>query len=116
MGKKKENNGNIEHILNVRFGEEKVEVWKRQFAPRKLTVLVVEDKVAVLRPVTAAAMSSYAMAFAQGGGMDIATRRLLEELWIDGDECMRSDEEYIIPLMLQIDNAFALKKSACYNV
>jgi hypothetical protein len=107
---------NIEHILEVRFGKERVDAWKKQFAPRLLNVFVIEDKVAVLQPVTASAMATYGTAFAQGNGIDVATSRLMDELWLDGDDCMRNDDEYFAPLMLQMENAMVLKKSTFYRV
>jgi len=115
---KKDNqeNGNIEHILEVRFGKERVDAWKKQFAPRKFSAIVVEDKVVVLQPLTVSAMSTYSMTVAQGEGLDVAAQRMLDELWIDGDECLRSDEEYFMALMLQVQNAIELKKSAFYLV
>ena len=106
---------NIGHILETRFGKERVEKMKRGFAPRRLTVIMVEDKIAVLRPITAAELSQYSLIAAdqEAGGIDKAARYLLDTLWIDGDGEIRSDEEYFMAAMLQVQNAIELKKSAC---
>ncbi len=93
MKEPEKKNGNIEHILTKRFGEEKVSGWQKNFAPRKLSVIMVEDKIAVLRPIGAAELSRYSMLIADpNAGMDKATRYLLEALWIDGDNEIRDNE------------------------
>lgn len=101
--------------LELRFGKERVEDWKRHFAPRRVIVIEVEDKMCVLRPVTANALSQYATIF-RDGGLEPASRYLLEELWLDGDDDIRNNEEYFIGSMLQIQNAIELKKSTCWKL
>ena len=109
---------NIGHILETRFGKERVEKMKRGFAPRRLTVIMVEDKIAVLRPITAAELSQYSLIVAdtEAGGIDKAARYLLDTLWIDGDTEIRDDEEYFMAAMLQVQNAIEVKKSACCRI
>lgn len=104
---------NIDNILAARFGKERVETMRREFAPRRLGVIMVEDKIAVLRPITSAELSQYSMLVADSvaGGIDKASRYLLDALWIDGDECIRNDEEHFMAAMLQLQNAIEVKKS-----
>ena len=108
----------IETVLVDRFGADNLKAWKGQFAPRKLSVVVVEDKLAVLRPITAEVIATYSMMMADTtmGGMDKATKYILEELWIDGDTCLKDDEEYFISTMLQVQNTIEVKKSAFYRI
>ena len=108
----------IEEVLTDRFGAERLKAWKGQFAPRKLSVISVEDKIAVLRPITAEVIATYSMMMADAatGGMDKATKYILEELWIDGDTCLKDDEEYFISAMLQVQNTIEVKKSAFYRL
>lgn len=109
---------NIDHILEARFGKEKVEKMKKTFAPRLLTVIIVEDKIAVLRPITASELSQYSMIVAdqEAGGIDKGAHYLLESLWIDGDDEMRDDEEFFMAAMLQMQNAIEVKKSLCCRI
>lgn len=103
-------------MLEKRYGA-KLEEYKKQFAPRKLSVIVVEDKSAILRPVTAAEMGQYSLMIAgENGGLDTACRYLLESLWLDGDNCIRDDEEYFISAMLQLQNVIELKKSSFLRI
>ncbi|MEG0701826.1 MAG: hypothetical protein RR442_09925, partial [Muribaculaceae bacterium] len=96
-----------------RFGEEKIAKWKSEYGKRLLSVITVADKVAVLRPITATELSQYSMLTASpNGGLDTASRYLLEELWIDGDNEIRDDEEYFMSAMLQLQNTIELKKSS----
>lgn len=104
---------NIEELLNARFGEERVAKMRKMFAPRKLNIIMVEDKIAVLRPITSTELSQYSLLVADSaaGGLDKASRYLLDSLWIAGDEEIRGDEEYFMAAMLQIQNAVEVKKS-----
>ena len=108
----------IEEVLIERFGADRLKTWKGQFAQRKLSVIAVEDKLAVLRPITAEVIATYSMMMADTtmGGMDKATKYILEELWIDGDTCLKDDEEYFISTMLQVQNTIEVKKSAFYRL
>ena len=36
----------------------------------------------------------------------------MEALWIDGDNCIRDDEDFFISAMLQMQNVIELKKSS----
>ena len=121
MDKKEKENKNraidINSILTERFGEKKVEEWKKGFSPRKINVIIVEDKIAVLRPVTAREVSEYSMMVANSElGIDKASSYLLGELWIDGDEELKNDEEYFISAMLQLQQVIELKKSSFYRL
>ncbi len=116
MGKKKEQNTpeqTVKELLVERFGAERVETWQKQFAPRKISVIAVEDKIAVLKPITASEIGQYSMMVAdsENGGLDVASRYILNALWLDGDDCIRDNEEYFISAMLQIQNVIELKKS-----
>lgn len=107
----------IEKILEDRFGKDKVAELKSAFEGRKLNVIVVEDKLCVLRPLTAKELSSYSMMVTKGDdGLEQGARYLLNELWIAGDEIIRDNEDYFMAAMLQIQNAIELKKSAFYRV
>lgn len=106
----------IKDLLIERFGNEKVENWQKQFAPRKLSVIVVEDKLAVLRPITASELGQFSVMVAGEDGLETACRYILSALWIDGDNCLRDDEEYFMGAMLQVQNAIELKKSAYYKL
>lgn len=99
-----------EQLLKEQYGE-KLEEYKKQYSPRKLSVINVEGKLAILRPVTAAEMGQYSIMMAHDG-LDVACRYLLEALWIDGDNSLRDDEEYFISAMLHIQNVIELKKSS----
>lgn len=106
-----------ELILIDRFGEEKVNQWRKEYAPRQLNIIVVEDKVAVLRPVGSQEVANFSMMVAEPDkGLDVASKYLLEELWIDGDTVLRDDEEYFISAMLQMQRIIDLKKSFFYRV
>lgn len=108
----------IEKILAKRFGQEKVDELRKAYPGRKLNVIMVEDKVAVLRPVTARELSDFTitMADTEKGGLDVACRNLLDTLWIGGDEEIRDNEEYFMSSMIQIQNCVELKKSAFYKL
>ena len=102
----------VRQILVEKFGEEKVLFWEKEYVPRKLNVIEVEEKVAVLRPIGANEIAQYSMALVDPTkGMEVATRFLLEELWLDGDNEIKDDEEYFISAMLQIQNVIETKKS-----
>lgn len=107
----------IEQILQDKFGKERVDKWRKQFAPRKLNIIAVEDKIAVLRPVTAAAVSQYSLLVAdKSQGLEAGARYLINDLWLDGDSEIQDDEDYFIAAMLQVQNSIQLKKSTFYNL
>jgi len=106
----------IEKVLTERFGE-KYNKHKSDYAPRKLSVIVVEDKLALLRPVGAEEVSIFTMMTASSEmGVAKACEYLITELWLDGDDEILSDEEYFISAMMQVQSAIELKKSSFYRV
>lgn len=97
--------------LQERFGK-KLEEYKQQYAPRQLNIIEVEETVAVLAPITATVIANYSMALVDPAkGMETATRYLLEELWLDGDDEIRDNEDYFIAAMLQVQNVVQTKNS-----
>lgn len=120
MDKTKEKNAvalDVRALLVERFGETKVSDWEKQYAPRQLNIIQVEDKLAVLRPVGAEEVSQFSMMVANPElGVAKASSYLLNELWIGGDEEIRSDEEFFISAMLQIQSVIELKKSNFYRL
>jgi len=107
----------VRALLVARFGEGEVSKWEKQFAPRKLNVIIVEDKFCVLRPVTATEVSEFSIMTATPDiGLEKASRYIIGELWIDGDNEIQDDEEYFISAMLQIQKAMELKKSSFYRL
>ena len=107
----------VRALLVARFGEEKVAKWEKEFAPRKLNVIVVEDKFCVLRPITALEVSEFSIMTATPDvGLEKASRYLIGELWIDGDMEIQDDEEYFISAMLQIQRVSEVKKSSFYRL
>jgi len=106
----------LESQLNEKFGK-KYQEWKNQYSPRKLNVIKVEDKIALLRPIGAAEVSTFSMMTVNPEmGLDKASEFLLNELWLDGDNEIINDEEYFISAMLQLQNVVELKKSSFYKV
>jgi len=106
----------LENQLADKFGA-KYQELKKQYAPRKLNVIKVEDKVALLRPVGAAEVSTFSMMTVNPEmGLDKASEYLLNELWLEGDDVIINDEEYFISAMLQLQNVVELKKSSFYKV
>lgn len=86
--------------------------WEKEYAPRKLNVIEVEDKYAVLRPIGAEEIGQYTVALVDPErGMVVATRYILEELWLGGDDVIRDDEEYFIAAMIQSQYIVETKKS-----
>ena len=106
----------LETFLTERFGQKYAE-FKKQYVPRKLSVIKVEDKVALLRPIGAAEVSTFSMMTVNPDmGLDKASEYLLNELWLDGDDELLNDEEFFISAMLQLQNVVELKKSSFYRV
>ena len=96
-----------------KFGKEKLAELKAQYNGRNLNIIAVEDKMAVLMPLTAKALSNYTRRLIDpDGGIDIAAKELINELWIAGDDVIRDDEEYFISAMTEIQNIIELKKSS----
>jgi hypothetical protein len=106
----------LENQLTEKFGA-KYQDLKKQYAPRKLNVIKVEDKIALLRPIGAAEVSTFSMMTVNPEmGLDKASEYLINELWLDGDMEIVNDEEYFISAMLQLQNVVELKKSSFYKV
>ena len=100
-----------ESIVAERFGADKVKQWRKEYGPRKLSVVVVGDLMAILMPIMADHVSQYSTIVAQGDGLDKGARYLLDALWIDGDKQMLDDEEYFISAMMQVQRLLEVKKS-----
>lgn len=98
--------------LIERFGD-KFKEWEKEYAPRKLNYIEVEDKCALLRPLDPETLSNYSMMLVlpEGGGLTAATRYVLEELWLDGDDDIRDNEDYFMSAMVQIQYVMEQKKS-----
>ena len=106
----------IESQLSERFGADYT-AWKKQYSPRQLSILTVEDKLAVLRPVGASEVATFSMMVANSEiGLDKASEYLLGELWLAGDMELQEDEDYFISAMLQLQNVVELKKSNFYRL
>ena len=100
-----------------KFGADKVSNWKKQYAPRKINVLVIDDAIGVLRPIGAKEISDYSLMVSNNEvGLEKASRYLIEELWIDGDRKILEDEEYFISAMLQSQRIIELKKSSFFRI
>lgn len=109
--KQKTEDNDLLKSLKQRFGKS-LEEFQSQYAPRKLNVIEVEDKIALLAPINANVIAGYSMALVDPEkGMTVATRYLLEELWLDGDNEIRDDEDYFIAAMLQVQNVIQTKNS-----
>jgi hypothetical protein len=103
--------------LQERFSPEKVEQWKKEFAPRKINVIEVEGKFAVLHPITSNEVANFAVMTSNNDiGLEKACRYLIEEMWVDGDNEILNDEEYFIGAMLQVQATMELKKSSFFRV
>lgn len=100
-----------ESIVAERFGDDKVKQWRKEYGPRKLSVVCVGDLMAILMPIMADHVSQYSTIVAQGDGLDKGARYLLDALWIDGDKQMLEDEEYFISAMMQVQRLLEVKKS-----
>jgi hypothetical protein len=48
--------------------------------------------------------------------MDKACSFILNELWLDGDNELRDNEDYFISAMMQVESVIALKKSTFYKI
>lgn len=106
----------IEELLNERFGADKVAEMRKSAGKRKLNIVVVEDKMAVLRPIGATEIGNYSMMVATDNDLEKASRYLLEELWIDGDNDIRDDEECFIAAMMQLQRVMEVKKSSFFQL
>lgn len=106
-----------EQLLIERFGAEKVKEWQKEYAPRKLSVINVEGKFAILKPIGANEVANFSMMVANVDmGIDKASEYLMNELWIDGDNELLSDEEYFISAMMQLQRVIEVKKSSFFQL
>ena len=98
--------------LTERYGD-KFKQWEKEYAPRKLNYIEVEDKNALLRPIDPETLSNYSMMLVlpEAGGLTAATRYILEELWLDGDEDIRDNDDYFMSAMVQVQHVMEQKKS-----
>ncbi|MCC8146450.1 MAG: hypothetical protein LIO93_08455 [Bacteroidales bacterium] len=110
--KKKQNNGLQEYEKKIKERFPDLDKWRSMYAPRKLNLITVEDKIAVLRPVGAKEIGNFSMMVGNGEGIDTAIRYMLEELWLGGDNELRDDEEYFISAMLEVQKIIEVKKSS----
>jgi len=81
-------------LAEQRFGKDKLDLLAKEFNGRKLCIIAVEDKIAILKPLNAKELSDYTRTM-MSAGLDVAARQLLDALWLGGDECIRDDEDYI---------------------
>lgn len=107
----------LEKILAERFGKERMDDARKVSSPRKLNILEVDGKYAVLRPIGVKELSEYSMlAASPDKGLEIASRYLLSALWLFGDDEIRDDEELFMSAMLSLQNVIELKKSNFYKI
>lgn len=97
----------------VEMAEEKLggqlDVWRKQYAPKQLSVIAVEDKLIVLKPMTPSVMSQYSMMLGTEG-MAEATRYALNELTLGGDPEVIDDDDYFMSAMMQFATTVEIKK------
>ena len=94
----------------ARFGQEKLDAWKKQFGGRDLIFLKVDEDMAVLRPPTADDLGDY-MTSIGTNGMSKAVAFIMEQLWLEGDHPLIEDEDKFIAVFLQINNILEGKKA-----
>lgn len=108
----KTNERTISGIVETRFGKDIISKLQEQFKGKKLNVIVVEDKVAILAPLTPRVLSDYTrMCMDKDASIDVASKMLIDTLWLGGDEEIRNDEEYFMSAMIEVQNLIELKKS-----
>ena len=98
--------------LYERFGRQRIEGWQQEYAPRKLNVIEVEGKLAVLRPIGVAEIGTYTMMTVNSELGFVKANEFL----LSGDSEIRDNEEYLIAALLQVQNSLELKKSSFYAV
>lgn len=104
----------LEEKLINRFGEKFTE-HKKMFAPRKLSVIEVEDKLALLRPIGASEVGEFSLLIVNES-LEKASRYLLEELWLEGDQELLNDEDYFIAAMMSLQKVVEVKKSSFFQL
>ncbi len=98
----------------AKFTQEKIDTWNKQFAPRKLIYLKVDNELAVLRPPTADDLGDYMTAIGNSG-MSKAVAMIVEQLWLDGDYSLIEDEDSFIGVFLQVNNILEGKKAEFFR-
>ena len=111
-----EKNKSVLKMAEERFGKARLAEFKAAFNDRPLNIIWAEGvdgkiKVALLQPLTPAALTSYCRCMAENK-MEIGNKRLINDLWIEGDEELRDEttEEYL-SAVVQVMNIVELKKS-----
>jgi hypothetical protein len=97
-----------------RFGQSKLDEWKREAGDRKLIYLKHDGDLAVLRPPTADDLGDYMMQIGTNG-LSKAVAMVMEQLWLDGDIALIDDEEKFISVFLQINNILEGKKAEYFR-
>jgi hypothetical protein len=98
----------------TRFGQEKLDAWKKQHNDRELIYLKVDNALAVLRPPMANDLGDYMTAIGTNG-MDKAVAMIVEQLWLDGDYSLIEDEDSFIAVFLQVNNILEGKKAEFFR-
>lgn len=98
----------------ARFGQEKIDAWKKQNNNRELIYLKVDQALAVLRPPMANDLGDYMTAIGTNG-MDKAVAMIVEQLWLDGDYSLIEDEDSFIAVFLQVNNILEGKKAEFFR-
>ncbi|MDY0104396.1 MAG: hypothetical protein RBS07_15780 [Lentimicrobium sp.] len=104
----------VEAELISRFGADKMQEYRAMFK-RKLPVIKIEDKIALLRPIGAEEIAQFSMLMVTES-LNAACRYIMQELWLDGDTIILDDEEYFMAAMLQVQKIAEVKKSTFYLV
>lgn len=97
-----------------KFGQEKLEQWRKDYGGRPLIYLKVEDKLAILRPPVADDLGDYMTAIGTNG-MSKAVAMIIEQLWLDGDYELIDDEDNFIGIFLQVNNILEGKKAEFFR-
>lgn len=113
MKEKEEKQPTAIEIAEQRFGKSKLDEVKALYNGRTINVIAVEDKVVLLGPLTAKALGNYTRSVIDPDkGLDVASKELINELWIIGDDELRDDDNYFISAMMELQNIVELKKSS----
>lgn len=97
-----------------RFGQAKLDEWKKEAGERKLIYLKHDESLAVLRPPTADDLGDYMIQIGTNG-LSKAVASVMEQLWLDGDIALIDDEEKFISVFLQINNILEGKKAEYFR-
>lgn len=98
----------------TRFGQDKLDAWKKQHNDRELIYLKVDNALAVLRPPMAIDLGDYMTAIGTNG-IDKAVAMVVEQLWLDGDYSLIEDEDSFIAVFLQVNNILEGKKAEFFR-